>query len=219
MAADIPNNWRIRPPAAAAHEIHQMALRENRSLTNMLSTLVLEALAARRRARSVSHVREDDKYRPEFFTAPIIFQIAIFVPSIKGTCMIIDADRWQQIIDAVKAKIEWWNATAAKHDLADKFDYEIHPGHQHDVILTTQRITYSFSKEPRVINKFALARDRITGELHAAKPESKKGRLVGYRIKPAPAAWANLATKSAGDIVAKTKLVNFFLVTSSSMTA
>jgi hypothetical protein len=60
MAADGPNNWRIRPPAAAAHRIHQMALRENRSLTNMLSTLVLEALAARDKARARVE-REDDR--------------------------------------------------------------------------------------------------------------------------------------------------------------
>jgi hypothetical protein len=28
MATDGPDNWRIRPPATAAHEIHNLALRE-----------------------------------------------------------------------------------------------------------------------------------------------------------------------------------------------
>jgi hypothetical protein len=46
--SDAPN-WRIRPPAAAAHEIHQLALRENRSHANMATTLILEALEMRRR--------------------------------------------------------------------------------------------------------------------------------------------------------------------------
>jgi hypothetical protein len=46
---DGPNNWRIRPAAAAAREIHQLALRENRSHANMATTLILEALEMRRR--------------------------------------------------------------------------------------------------------------------------------------------------------------------------
>ena len=68
MAIEGPNNWRIRPPAAAAQQIHQLALRENRSLTNMLTTLVLEALAARQQgygniARAVARVLEQDDHR------------------------------------------------------------------------------------------------------------------------------------------------------------
>jgi hypothetical protein len=45
--ADAPHNWRIRPNATVAHQIHQLALREGRSLTGMLSRLVEEAVYAR----------------------------------------------------------------------------------------------------------------------------------------------------------------------------
>jgi hypothetical protein len=61
-----PTNWRIRPPRAAAVEIRQLALREGRSLANMLTRLVLEALEARQRsdteiARTVARVLEQDQ--------------------------------------------------------------------------------------------------------------------------------------------------------------
>jgi hypothetical protein len=81
MAADGPNNWRIRPPAAAAHRIHQMALRENRSLTNMLSTLVLEALAARDKARARVE-REDDRVSAWIFFCAFIIPKSDFCSSL-----------------------------------------------------------------------------------------------------------------------------------------
>ncbi len=46
------NNWRIRLDAARAHEVRQICLVENRSLSNCLGKLVSEALSARRGADS-----------------------------------------------------------------------------------------------------------------------------------------------------------------------
>lgn len=39
-------NWRIRPDAATAHAVEQIALRENRSLANAVLILLREALRA-----------------------------------------------------------------------------------------------------------------------------------------------------------------------------
>jgi hypothetical protein len=42
-------NWRIVPPPQVAYEIHQLALAEGRSRSNMILRLVTEALEKRRR--------------------------------------------------------------------------------------------------------------------------------------------------------------------------
>jgi hypothetical protein len=42
------NRWRFQPDAASAHAINQIALRENRTVSNTIQTLVKEAIAARR---------------------------------------------------------------------------------------------------------------------------------------------------------------------------
>ena len=43
------NSWRVvSPPAHIDHQVHQLALSENRSTSNMILRLVVEALRARR---------------------------------------------------------------------------------------------------------------------------------------------------------------------------
>jgi hypothetical protein len=43
------NSWRVAsPPAHIDHEVHKLALSENRSTSNMILRLVIEALRARR---------------------------------------------------------------------------------------------------------------------------------------------------------------------------
>jgi hypothetical protein len=44
--------WRVAPPLHLAEAVRQMAMREGRSDTNMLTRLVSEAVAARRAAES-----------------------------------------------------------------------------------------------------------------------------------------------------------------------
>jgi hypothetical protein len=43
------SSWRVvSPPAHIDHQVHQLALSENRSTSNMILRLVVEALRARR---------------------------------------------------------------------------------------------------------------------------------------------------------------------------
>jgi hypothetical protein len=45
------SSWRVvSPPAHIDREVHQMALSENRSTSNMILRLVVEAIQARRRS-------------------------------------------------------------------------------------------------------------------------------------------------------------------------
>lgn len=46
------NRWRFQPDAATAYAIEQIALRENRTITNATVTLLKEAISARRRTDS-----------------------------------------------------------------------------------------------------------------------------------------------------------------------
>jgi hypothetical protein len=42
--------WRVSPPQHLDREVHQLALSENRSTSNMLLRLVVEAIQARRKS-------------------------------------------------------------------------------------------------------------------------------------------------------------------------
>jgi CopG-like RHH_1 or ribbon-helix-helix domain, RHH_5 len=42
--------WRVSPPEHLDREVHQLALSENRSTSNMLLRLVVEAIQARRKS-------------------------------------------------------------------------------------------------------------------------------------------------------------------------
>jgi hypothetical protein len=45
------SSWRVvSPPAHIDHEVHKLALAENRSTSNMLLRLVVEAIQARRKS-------------------------------------------------------------------------------------------------------------------------------------------------------------------------
>jgi hypothetical protein len=45
------NSWRVvSPPAHIDHEVHKLALAENRSTSNMVLRLVIEAVQARRKS-------------------------------------------------------------------------------------------------------------------------------------------------------------------------
>jgi hypothetical protein len=46
------NRWRFTPDAATAHAINQLALKEGRSIANMILMLVKESIANRRSAES-----------------------------------------------------------------------------------------------------------------------------------------------------------------------
>jgi hypothetical protein len=46
----MPKYWRVSPPEHLDREVHQLALAENRSDSNMLLRLVIEAIEARRKS-------------------------------------------------------------------------------------------------------------------------------------------------------------------------
>ena len=43
-------NWRVRPDAATAYAVEQMAKKESRSVSSMLMVLIRESIGARRKA-------------------------------------------------------------------------------------------------------------------------------------------------------------------------
>jgi hypothetical protein len=131
--------------------------------------------------------------------------------------MIIDGTKWQQIIDTTKASIEWWNATASRHGMKDTFECETHilPPHGAGVVVATTLRSQLFSRD-NIVKQHAIF---VTADgVRPAKIQRNKDHIItGFKFKPVPKAWATLADKSAEDIVSKTKLVDFFLVTGSSL--
>ena len=87
--------------------------------------------------------------------------------------MIIDDQKWNDIIAAAQAGIERWNSRAAERAKKDFFHCQVQMGANYTVLLTAHM--------PDGERK-AVARELTTGELRAAKPVVRKGRLVGFTI-------------------------------------
>jgi hypothetical protein len=121
--------------------------------------------------------------------------------------MHIDDNKWNEIVKAVQAGIDRWNASAAKHKTKDVFRLT------HSKTTTYSVIIAEHVGGPRK----ALLRN-AAGEVRSTKIKTnKKEQITGYttRVKN----WKTLADKPAGEIVDKTNLLNFFVPISARVTS
>jgi hypothetical protein len=117
--------------------------------------------------------------------------------------MSITKNQWSEIIAETRRSI---NASAAKHNLKEKFQYSVGSAGDYSVLSTAHLDDWSHIRK-------AVAYQAATGELKAAKLLFNEGEITGVQVKPAPKAWRALAGKPAAEIVTQLRLTNFVLVT------
>ena len=130
--------------------------------------------------------------------------------------MIIDNQKWADIIAETEAKIARWNARAAERGVNDTFRFYVteDPMNAGGISII---VTEHYSNHNLVEVK-ALARENKTGEVRVTRAHTSKGRVCYFKTHPDPKAWRQLAEANAKQIVNKTKLLDFFMVVSSRMT-
>jgi hypothetical protein len=126
--------------------------------------------------------------------------------------MHVDNAKWTDMIAETKKGIERWNKSAATHQLPDKFRFSTENTGRHEIIVAA----HNRGLGPEDVN--AIAREITTGEVRSTKAVQRKGRVVGFSVKPDPKAWKTLANKSADIIIKKVKLLDFFVILGSKVT-
>jgi hypothetical protein len=120
--------------------------------------------------------------------------------------MLIQQESWNDIIKTTEAKIANWNARAKERGVEDTFFVDVREASGYCLLITKH-----VSSGPDDIK--VVAREIATSQMRPAKlNKDKKGRIVGFTVKPEPKAWKSLAEKPAETIVAKVGLTNFLLI-------
>jgi hypothetical protein len=124
--------------------------------------------------------------------------------------MRVSDEKWNEIVNEVKAGIARWNAKASEHKTGDTF----HP------VLKENGLMGGFTTLSTFHDHAArmIAREPATGEVRKIKFIWREGRIAGAAINPKdPKSWAtSLAEKPASEIVEQLKLLDFFMPISAS---
>jgi hypothetical protein len=128
--------------------------------------------------------------------------------------VIIDEQKWNDIIAATRAGIDRWNARAVKHHCRDTFYCRVLQTQGHAVVLTEQAADWYESAGPySAVDSHALARELSSGELRLAQPMGEEGRPDRFHIASVLTWRQQLAGKSGDEIVQQLKLLDFLMFT------
>jgi hypothetical protein len=129
--------------------------------------------------------------------------------------MYVSNEKWAEIVAATQEKIANWNASAAKHALADTFECDEQQQSKHILLITKHKTGSGYLTEHH-----ALAWELETGEVRRTKLVLQKGRVVSFKTShPDPKSWQALANKTAAEMVKKLKLTDFLLLIGSKATS
>lgn len=130
--------------------------------------------------------------------------------------MHITDTKWNEIITETQAGITRANDMARQYEIKTSYTCEIGSAGTTTFLLTSAW-QHTDTQHFR-IGKHLVAWDNKSGELHNAKGDFKGGRLISFTTKPDQKSWANLAKKSAVDIVRALKLLDYIMVVSAELT-
>jgi hypothetical protein len=124
--------------------------------------------------------------------------------------MIINDNKWQEIIAATRAGIDKWNVRAREKARPDKFAVNVQRSGDFEILLTEH------NKEGYTERKVVM-RNCVSGELRPAKAKKTAKGLFNITSRAIPKAWARLADKPADEIIRALKLTNFIMILGASV--
>jgi len=128
--------------------------------------------------------------------------------------MKVSDEKWNEIVNEVKAGIARWNAKASELKTGDTFRWVLKKNGLY-LGCTTLTTLHDFGTQMQESGDAKIvAREDSTGEIRKVKSVWIEGRYAGTVANHKdPKSWSSLTEKPASEIVEKLKLLDFFIET------